>query len=107
MATAPASCIHPIHGNLTYEVLGWYPAAGNGQVWLLIPMTLMNLAFLIIWIVAMKMGRFQYRCNFEPMDTRAMLTARVINEKVDSNEENDGRDKKVDWEDGVKFRGVF
>jgi hypothetical protein len=56
MATAPASCIRPVHGNLTYEVVGWYPAAGNGQVWLLIPMTFTNLASLAIWIMAMRMG---------------------------------------------------
>jgi hypothetical protein len=70
-------------------------------------MTLMNLASLAVCIAAITMGRFQYKCDFEPMDTRALLTARVIHENVDSDEEDGGRDKKVDWGDGVKFREAF
>jgi hypothetical protein len=70
-------------------------------------MALTNLASLAIWIAAMRMGRFRYQCNSDPMDTRALLTARVIDEEVDSDEENDGREKMVDWGHGVKFPKAF
>ena len=108
IVTAPPSCVRPVHGNVTYEVFGWHPAEGYGQVWLLLPMTLMNLASLAVCAAAMIMGRLKYRYDFEPMDTRALLTARVIEGGTESDEDDDGAiSKKVDWGDGVRYREGF
>ena len=89
-----------LNGTMTYSVIGWYPAIGYSQVGLLIPMTLMNLVSLAICLMALKMGRLGYRYNFDPTDTRSLLTAMVLNKGARS--DRDGS-KEADWEDGVKF----
>ncbi|KAJ2912776.1 hypothetical protein MD484_g7639, partial [Candolleomyces efflorescens] len=106
--TIPASCNRTVEGSRTYEVFGWNPGPGAGQVLLLIPMTLMNLASLSIFVAAMIMGRFKYQhSEFQPMDTRALLTAKVAGEDTGSDQHAVRRGPKGDWEKRVDFLEVF
>jgi hypothetical protein len=72
-------------------------------------MTLMNLASLAIFVVAMTMGRFgyQHQRDLQPMDTRSLLTARVVNEDTSGGEHRHGKDKQADWEGRVNFLEAF
>ena len=99
----PSKCKRPISGSLTYEVFGWYPPTNGPQIWLLVPMTLMNLASLAIFLAAIKIGGFGYRRDLRPMDTRYLLTARVGNEAIEGDKKHWSRVDKVDWEDRVRF----
>jgi hypothetical protein len=62
-------------------------------------MTLVNLASLAIFVAAITMGRFGYRRNFRPMDTRSLLTARVVTEDIGGDKDSGARDRSADWED--------
>ncbi|KAJ2919625.1 hypothetical protein MD484_g767, partial [Candolleomyces efflorescens] len=104
-ATAPSSCMRPVQGHLTYEVFGWFAAPGASQVGLLIPMTLLNLASLAIYVIAVTMGRFNPRNNQALIDPRSLLAAKVVSTNTDNGELDHRHAKggRVAWEDRVAF----
>ncbi|KAJ2919653.1 hypothetical protein MD484_g768, partial [Candolleomyces efflorescens] len=102
--TLPPNCNRVVDGSRTFEVFGWDPSVRGGQLLLLIPMTLMNLASLAIFVAAMIMGRFRYQhSTLQPMDTRSLLTAKVLSEDSRGGEHGGRRDPKEDWEKRVVF----
>jgi hypothetical protein len=64
----------------------------------------MNLASLAICVASMVMGRFKYRSDIEPTNTRSVLTAKVVDSNGgDSDEAGQGKDKTVGWDNRVEF----
>ncbi|KAJ2913322.1 hypothetical protein MD484_g7099, partial [Candolleomyces efflorescens] len=89
----PSSCTRPIKGVLIYRTFGWHAAPCIVKMHLLVAGTLMNLVSLAICIAALVKGRFRYRTNIDPTDTRVLLRARV----------SGGGGGAKGWGDVVKF----
>ena len=71
---APASCRRPVHGNLTYQVVGWHYNRNTIQA--LIPPTLINLASFVLLLVAMLIGD-KVLYDMDPTDLRTFLLSPV------------------------------
>jgi hypothetical protein len=86
----PSSCIRTVNGSLSAEVIGWF--AKPVHIGFLMPMTILNLASLVIVIA---MARAKGDCyGFDPSDPRPLLLAEPsLNETESSG-----------WADGVKYR---
>ena len=68
----PPSCIRNVTGSANYEVIGWFVTAEN--IGFLMPMTLVNLAALMLALIAMFMGE-KILHKFDPTDMRALVFA--------------------------------
>ena len=86
--TPPASCIRTVNGTMTAEVTGW--VAKPVHIAFLMPMTILNLASLILALVNAKRSR--HECD--PTDPRSLVLAESrLNEGEPSG-----------WSDGISYR---
>ncbi|KAJ2912774.1 hypothetical protein MD484_g7644, partial [Candolleomyces efflorescens] len=91
----PTTCLRDVTGSVSYSVRGWHINPGDvlTQAGLLVPMTLINLASLVILIKCFVLGRFQYRERvFDMANNISLLTASVPDED------------RVKWGDKVRYR---
>ncbi|KDR68987.1 hypothetical protein GALMADRAFT_48934, partial [Galerina marginata CBS 339.88] len=68
----PSSCTREVNGSVTYTVLGW--TAGPEHIGFLMPMTVINLATFVVFVIAMarrKKGRYIY----DPVDPKVLALA--------------------------------
>ena len=87
----PSSCIRTVHGSLSAEVTGWF--AKPVHIGFLMPMTILNLASLVVILKAISMAR-RNCCEFDPSDLRPLVIA----------EHNLDEGEPSGWADGVKYR---
>jgi hypothetical protein len=90
VSNPPPSCTRKLTGLVDYQILGWFVESMN--VRFLVPMTILNLASLVIILVAMfnaKAGGYK----FDHFDPNELLSA--------SYEVGDGQ--PMEWEDQVKY----
>ncbi|RXW24321.1 hypothetical protein EST38_g1511 [Candolleomyces aberdarensis] len=78
-ANPPSTCLRDVAGSVSYSVRGWHIDSKDSfvQAGLLLPMTLINLASLILLLSCLFIGKFQYKHNFDATDNVSLLTARV------------------------------
>ena len=87
----PPSCLRPVNGTLSEEVMGW--VARPVHIAFLLPVTIINLASLVVIIIAKtKEKRGCY--DFDPSDPRPLVLAENILAKGDPS----------GWTDGVSYR---
>jgi hypothetical protein len=90
---AARSCMRPVNGTATYEVTGWFYEPKTAAF--LIPTTVVNLASLILFLVAMFLGdRVLYQTD--PTDPESLLGA---TKGIDE----DGSKMVVELEHGGKY----
>ena len=88
---APAACNHTVNGTLSAEVTGW--VAKPVHIGFLMPMTILNLASLIIVLISI--GRAKRDCHeFDPTDPRSLVCAEFSLDESDHS----------GWEDSVSYR---
>ena len=90
MPTASSSCFHTVNGTMSAEVTGW--VARPIHIAFLMPMTILNLASLILALVSIvKAKRSSHECD--PTDPRSLILAESrLNEGEPSG-----------WSDGVSY----
>ncbi|KAJ2926510.1 hypothetical protein H1R20_g10572, partial [Candolleomyces eurysporus] len=78
-ADPPPTCFRDVAGSVSYSVRGWHIDSKDffAQAGLLLPMTLINLASLILLLSCFFIGKFQYKHNFDATDNVSLLTAWV------------------------------
>ena len=87
---APESCLRTVNGTFSAEVTGW--VAKPVHIGFLLPMTILNLASLIVVLISIKKAKRSY--EFDPIDPRPLLLAMPnIDESDDSG-----------WADRVSYR---
>ena len=87
----PPSCMRTVNGTLTTNMIGW--VAKPVHIGFLMPMTILNLASLIIVITSI--SRAKKGCyEFDPTDPRSLLLA---DPRLDESEPSG-------WADGVSYR---
>ena len=87
----PPSCLRPVNGTLSEEVMGW--VAKPVHIAFLLPVTIINLASLVVIVIAKakeKRGCYE----FDPSDPRPLVLAENILAKGDPS----------GWTDGVSYR---
>ena len=88
---APAACNHTVNGTLSAEVTGW--VAKPVHIGFLMPMTILNLASLIIVLISI--ARAKRDCyEFDPTDPRSLVLAESSQDESDHS----------GWEDSVSYR---
>lgn len=75
-------------GSASYEVIGWFVTTAN--IGFLIPMTIVNLAALMVALTAVFIIRKGKYCDFDPTDSKPLAHA--------------SSDKLQGWEATVKYR---
>ncbi|KAJ2919627.1 hypothetical protein MD484_g762, partial [Candolleomyces efflorescens] len=92
----PSTCLRDVTGSVSYSVRGWHikPQDFVAQAGLLLPMTLINLASLILLLSCFFIGKSRYRYSIDVTDKVSLLTAFV------PQQDKEGR---VRWGDGVEF----
>ena len=87
---APESCLRTVNGTFSAEVTGW--VAKPVHIGFLLPMTILNLASLIVVLISIKKAKRSY--EFDPIDPRPLLLAMPnIDESDDSG-----------WTDRMSYR---
>ena len=102
----PSTCLRDVTGSVSYSVRGWHINRKDffTQAAFLLPMTLINLASLILLLTCFYIGRFQYQCTFDATNNVSLLTAQVV-----VNDGGEGRQVKpvgadeVKWGDEVQY----
>ena len=88
---APAACNHTVNGILSAEVTGW--VAKPVHIGFLMPMTILNLASLIIVLISI--ARAKRDCDeFDPTDPRSLVSAESGLDESDHS----------GWADSVSYR---
>jgi hypothetical protein len=91
----PDSCVRPVTGTVNYMVMGW--SVNYESIGFLIPMTIVNLASLVVLIMAMISARRGGNV-FDPLKPGALLLMAAIHHGEE--EQSD----PTEWEHTVKFR---
>ena len=90
MVDPPASCLRTMNGIFSAEVIGW--VAKPVHIGFLVPMTILNLASLIIVLISIARAKRSY--GFDPTNPRLLLLAMPnLDESDDSG-----------WADSVSYR---
>jgi hypothetical protein len=88
---APAACNHTVNGTWSAEVTGW--VAKPVHIGFLMPMTILNLASLIIVLISK--ARAKRDCDeFDPTDPRSLVSAESSLDESDHS----------GWADSVSYR---
>ena len=85
----PASCVRNLSGLLSYQVRGWFVEPEN--IGFLVPMTIVNLAALIVLLIAILNGK-RSGYKFDPLSPNALLSA-----------SHDSEGRYIEWEDKVNY----
>ena len=90
--TRPSSCDRTVNGTLSYETLGWSVKFEN--IWLLLPMTIINLVSFLFLLTSMSIGGPGDNA-VDPTDPRQLIySTYLINDTHNSG-----------WKDKVMFPG--
>ncbi|KAJ2914085.1 hypothetical protein MD484_g6318, partial [Candolleomyces efflorescens] len=93
----PQNCLRTVTGPASYSVRGW--VVDSFKAGFLLPMTLINLASLLLLLVCLFIGKLKYRLGFDMMDNLTLLTANVA--------VPEGRIQgEIAWSDSVTFPQV-
>ena len=87
---APASCLRTLNGTFSAEVTGW--VAKPVHIGFLLPMTILNLASLIVVLISIARAKRSY--EFDPIDPRPLLLAMPNPDESDDS----------GWADSVSYR---
>ena len=91
--TRPSSCDRTVNGTLSYETIGWSVKFEN--IWLLLPMTIINLVSFLLLLTSMSIGELGDN-KVDPTDPRQLIYSTYI---INDTHTNSG------WKDKVMFPG--